>query len=145
MVPPDFLIIVSPTQLIALQNSGDTPPLYSLKRSFPLNSEMGNAFSQNDKDGQSSQSGNSLKTQGSNSAAVANLKQTIAQNQRLAKSKVTSLLKANHMNYSIVHRNHFYNTLPHVCHSPFRPLIISILVLHIYLARHRRDYLISLM
>ena len=60
------------------------------------------------------QSSSSLKRQTSTSASAVGLKQTISQNMRLSKSKVTSFLKGNHMNYSIVHRNHFYNTLPHV-------------------------------
>jgi hypothetical protein len=77
---------------------------------------MGNIFSQSDPNGDSSQS--NLKRQSSNNSASASLKQTITQNMRLSKSKVSSLLKANHMNYSIVHRNHFYNTLPHVRHPP---------------------------
>lgn len=71
---------------------------------------MGQIFSHSNQDHDSS-----LKRSPSNSASSALLKQTISQNMRLSKSKVSSLLKANHMNHSIVHRNHFYNTLPHVC------------------------------
>jgi len=76
---------------------------------------MGNILSRADENDASRSSPSAPKSSGSTSpAAAATLKQTIAQNMRLSKSKVTSLLKANHMNYSIVHRNHFYNSLPHV-------------------------------
>src|SRR5271156_4323584 len=75
---------------------------------------MGNIFSQTDQNDPNSQSSTSIKRQIPNSAGAAGLKQTIAQNMRLSKGKLISLLKANHMNYSIVHRNLFYNTLPHV-------------------------------
>jgi hypothetical protein len=79
---------------------------------------MGNIFSQSHlNDPSANPSSSSL---GNSTASAAALKQTIAQNMRLSKSKVSSLLKANHMNYSIVHRNHFYDTLPHVSPSPQR-------------------------
>jgi hypothetical protein len=48
------------------------------------------------------------------------LRHSITQTMRLSKSKVLALLKANHMHYSIVQRNHFYNTLVHVpAQNPF--------------------------
>ena len=124
---------------------------------------MGQIFSHSDRDNDAS----ALKRSPSNSANAALLKQTISQNMRLSKSKVSSLLKANHMNYSIVHRNHFYNTLPHVFPPvppvPFCPvlkfstslflsdcysywshwLMISTLERPIYLEPRRRDYSIS--
>ena len=94
-------------------------------------STMGQIFSHSSHDNDSS----SLKRSPSNSASSALLKQTISQNMRLSKNKVSSLLKANHMHHSIVHRNHFYNTLPHVSfpiHSPCHSsLILSLVFRHL--------------
>jgi hypothetical protein len=106
---------------------------------------MGNIFSHADANDASSQSSTSLKRQSSNNAAADGLRQTIAQNMRLSKNKMTSLLKANHMNYSIVHRNHFYNTLPHVSSpTPESYTDDSTLVRHIFLELHRNGCLIFL-
>jgi hypothetical protein len=88
-------------------------PLQRLTCASPILT-MGNLFSHSDPNDASSQSSSSLKRQGSTTASAVGLKQTISQNMRLSKSKVTSFLKGNHMNYSIVHKNHFYNSLPHV-------------------------------
>ena len=115
---------------------------------------MGNIFSHSDATADPNSPNAALKRQLSSTANNANLKQTIAQNMRLSKNKINSLLKANHMNYSIVHRNHFYNTLPHVL--PPRPLppppfcrirtkCDSILVWRICLERLHKGYLIFLM
>jgi hypothetical protein len=88
---------------------------YLQKRPFlTLLRDMGNIFSHSEQNDAASQPSNSLKRQPSTSSASIALKQTIIQNMRLSKGKISFLLKANHMNYSIVHRNHFYNTLPHV-------------------------------
>jgi hypothetical protein len=111
--------------------------------------KMGNIFSHSDQpDPSNSSSSATLKRQPSDSAGAAGLKQSIAQNMRLSKSKVTSLLKANHMNYSIVHRNHFYNTLPHVSLSPVpvSPLLTwcSILERRIFLGQRHSGYLMFL-
>lgn len=104
---------------------------------------MGNIFSRADANDASSQSSASLKRQTSNSVAATALKQIIAQNMRLSKNKMTSLLKANHMSYSIVHRNHFYNALPHVPHpNPKRVNTDdSISERHTYLGQHHNGYL----
>jgi hypothetical protein len=81
---------------------------------IPSPAAMGNMFSHSGNHDDAGGSSSGLKRQPSDHAGAAGLKQSIAQNMRLSKSKVTSLLKANHMNYSVVHRNHFYNTLSHV-------------------------------
>ena len=94
-----------------------SPLLRSLSVSICRSScTMGNIFSHSDGNNDPNSPNSSLRRQHqlSSTANNAGLKQTIAQNMRLSKGKVSSLLKANHMNYSIVHRNHFYNTLPHV-------------------------------
>src|SRR5271155_3444351 len=109
------------TEIISLNpNTGNRP---FLPRPRPLSPVshcviMGNIFSHADQNDASTHSSTSLKRNSSTTpAAASNLKQSITQNMRLSKSKVTSLLKANHLHYSIVHRNHFYNTLPHVTSS----------------------------
>jgi hypothetical protein len=106
--PSRHSIITAQQQPVSLP----TNPSGSLSASH----KMGNIFSQSPlNDPSANPSSSSL---GSSTASAAALKQTIAQNMRLSKSKVSSLLKANHMHYSIVHRNHFYNTLPHVRPPP---------------------------
>jgi hypothetical protein len=111
-----WLIIVSqaPTSDSHHSPSRSIPSSSSPASSLFLSQDMGNVFSHSGQHSDSGTAAATLKRQPSDNAGAAGLKQSISQNMRLSKSKVTALLKANHMNYSIVHRNHFYNTLPHV-------------------------------
>lgn len=145
MIGPPPIDITALPQLLVLpanspfsqQHHQTTPPTAPSVVAFPRNRpqlqthrphissrtlQMGQIFSHSERHGDSSSS--LRRTLSSNGAHSAALKHSISQNMRLSKGKVSSLLKANHMNHSIVHRNYFYNTLPHVS-PPMVPTTLS--------------------